>query len=240
MTTILAPAKLTLSLRVVGTRPDGFHLIEAEMVTLDLVDELTFGEGNELRISVEGPALGGLPVTNDPNNLITRALAMVERSASVDLLKRIPAGGGLGGGSADAAAVFRWAGRTSTEDVVAASRLGADVSFCIQGGRALVTGIGEVITPLPYVPATFTLLTPPFGVSTPAVYRMWDALGGPVDDGPNDLTAAAVAVEPQLAFWRDQLGDATGETPILAGSGSTWFVRGSYPGERRVVVRTIP
>ncbi len=240
MTTILAPAKLTLSLRVVGTRPDGFHLIEAEMVTLDLVDELTFGEGNDLRISVEGPALGGLAVTNDPNNLITRALAMVECSASVDLVKRIPAGGGLGGGSADAAAVFRWAGRTTNEDIVAASRLGADVSFCIQGGRALVTGIGEIITPLPYLPATFTLLTPPFGVSTPAVYRMWDALGGPADDGPNDLTAAAVAVEPRLAFWRDQLGDATGETPILAGSGSTWFVRGSYPGERRVVVQTTP
>lgn len=127
MTTMSAPAKLTLSLRVVGTRPDGFHLIEAEMVTLDLCDELTFREGTDLQISVEGPALGGLPVTNDPNNLITRALAMVERTASVALIKRIPAGGGLGGGSADAAAVFRWAGRTSEEDVVSASRLGADV-----------------------------------------------------------------------------------------------------------------
>ena len=81
----------------------------------------------------------------------------------------------------------------------------------------------------------FTLLTPPFGVSTPLVYQAWDRLGGLGSDGPNDLEAAALAVEPRLAAWRDRLGEATGERPALAGSGSTWFVRGAFPGDGRIV-----
>jgi 4-diphosphocytidyl-2-C-methyl-D-erythritol kinase len=64
-------------------------------------------------------------------------------------------------------------------------------------------------------------------------------LGGPTSDGPNDLESAALAVEPRLAEWRDRLGDATGERPVLAGSGSTWFVPGAHPGDDRVVVTTV-
>jgi 4-diphosphocytidyl-2-C-methyl-D-erythritol kinase len=67
---------------------------------------------------------------------------------------------------------------------------------------------------------------------------MWDELGGPRSDGPNDLEPAALAVEPRLGRWRDRLADATGRTPVLAGSGSTWFVEGTFPGEGRVVTRT--
>ena len=77
----------------------------------------------------------------------------------------------------------------------------------------------------------YTLLVPPFGVSTAAVYRAWDELGGPVSDNFNDLEPAALRVEPRLAEWRDRLGDATGHRPLLAGSGSTWFVPGEYPGQ---------
>jgi 4-diphosphocytidyl-2-C-methyl-D-erythritol kinase len=84
-----------------------------------------------------------------------------------------------------------------------------------------------------------TLVTPPFGCSTPAVYRAWDDLGGPTADGPNDLEPAALVVEPRLAAVRDRLGDETGQTPCLAGSGSTWFVEGAHPGPGRVVARTI-
>jgi 4-diphosphocytidyl-2-C-methyl-D-erythritol kinase len=145
----------------------------------------------------------------------------------VQVGKLIPLGAGLGGGSADAAAVLRWAG---CSDVSVAAALGADVPFCLVGGQARVGGVGEVVTPLPLVDRTFTLLTPPFGVSTPAVYEAWDALGGPAADGPNDLEPAALAVEPRLAEWRDRLRSATGQTPVLAGSGSTWFVEGAYPG----------
>lgn len=231
---LVAPAKMTLSLRVTGVRDDGFHLIDAEMVALDLHDDLDLAEGTGLTIERPG---SGLDVVDGDDNLVSRALRLCGRHAEVHLRKRIPAGAGLGGGSADAAAILRWAGFT---DLEAAARLGADVAFCVVGGRARVTGIGEAIEPLPFVPRTLTLLTPPFGCSTPAVYKVWDELGGPVSDGPNDLVDAALAVEPRLAAARDALGDATGVEPLLAGSGSTWWVEGEFPGEGRVVARTVP
>jgi 4-diphosphocytidyl-2-C-methyl-D-erythritol kinase len=226
-----------------GLAANGFHLIDAEMVTLDLFDELDFVElsdADEQSLSVElvGPAMQGMAVTIGADNLVTRALAAVNRRASVHIRKRIPAGAGLGGGSGNAAAVFRWADRTSSADVVASAKLGADVPFCILGGRAQVTGIGEILQPLEPIDRTFTLICPPFGVSTPAVYRAWDALGGPLGTGVNDLEPAALSVEPRLAVWRDRLGDATGLVPQLAGSGSTWFVEGAFPGDDRIVTRT--
>ena len=215
-----ALAKLTLSLRVTGVRADGYHLLESEMVTIDLADELTFSPGHNV-----------LP----DDNLVSRALRAVGRDAHVELEKRIPMGGGLGGGSADAAAVLRWAG---CSDLALAASLGADVPFCLVGGRAMVRGIGEDVSPLPFESRVFTLLTPPFAVSTPDVYRTWDSLGGPTADGTNDLEPPALAVEPRLAEWRDRLGEASGRTPSLAGSGATWFVEGEFPGDGRVVTRT--
>ena len=225
-----ALAKLTLSLRLVGLRADGYHLVDAEMVTVDLEDVLVFTPGDGLEV-VGAPGL-------DPgeDNLVSMAMRAVDRTAHVRLEKRIPVGAGLGGGSADAAAVLRWAG---CADAGLAARLGADVPFCLAGGRARVTGIGDTIEALPFEERTFTLLTPPLAVSTRAVYQAWDELGGPTAEGPNDLEPAALAVEPELASWRDRLGDATGATPALAGSGGTWFVEGSFsevPGA--MVVRT--
>jgi 4-diphosphocytidyl-2-C-methyl-D-erythritol kinase len=215
-----ALAKLTLSLRVTGARPDGYHLLDAEMVTIDLADSLTFADGHN-----------DLPA----DDLVSRALAAVGRDARVQVDKRIPMGGGLGGGSADAAAVLRWA---ACDDLSLAASLGADVPFCLVGGRARVTGIGEELQPLPFEDRTFTLLTPPFGVSTAAVYAAWDELGGPTGDNGNDLEPAALMVEPRLREWRDRLADSTDVRPRLAGSGSTWFVEGGFPGEGRVVTRT--
>jgi 4-diphosphocytidyl-2-C-methyl-D-erythritol kinase len=72
------------------------------------------------------------------------------------------------------------------------------------------------------------------------VYQAWDELGGPEGEHGNDLEPAALAVEPRLARWRDELGDATGRVPRLAGSGSTWFVDGAFPGRERCVVHTTP
>lgn len=229
---VLAPAKLTRFLRITGVRDDGYHLIDAEMVAVDLADTLTFAEGDGLTLVDAAP-----DVPFDDSNLVRRALAMAGRSAHVEVTKRIPSGAGLGGGSADAAAVLRWAGVT---DVSLAASLGADVPFCLLGGRARVTGVGEKVEPLPFQPLTFTLLTPPLHCSTVEVYRAWDALGGPRADGPNDLEPAALRVEPDLARWRDRLADATGQSPTLAGSGSTWFVKGDFPGADRVVVHTLP
>ena len=215
-------------------RSDGYHLIDAEMVTVDLADELTFSEGDGLVIIDEAGA--GLAVVADEQNLVRRALRLVGRSAHVVLRKRIPAGGGLGGGSADAAAVLRWAGVT---DPLVAAQLGADVPFCLRGGRARVTGIGELLTSLPPLARRFTLVTPPFGCATPQVYRTWDRMGGPQCE-PNDLEPAALEVEPRLAGFRDALEAATGVRAVLAGSGSTWFVPGDYPGPGHRVVATTP
>ena len=160
--------------------------------------------------------------------------------------KRIPHGGGLGGGSADAAAVLRWAG---FDDLTAASRLGADIPFCLVGGRARVRGIGEIVEPMGFEPLEVTLVIPPLTISTPAVYRAWDELGGPTAHGPNDLEPAALHVEPALRAWRDRIEAACGIEPVLAGSGATWFVPGkrddalaSVQGEgvEIVVARTVP
>ncbi len=235
-TVVEAPAKLTTRLSVTGVRDDGYHLIDAEMISLDLVDTLTIVAADETSLEVEETATG-LAVSVGPDNLVLRALEAAGRTAAVRLEKRIPAGAGLGGGSSDAAAILRWAG---IDDLGLAARLGADVAFCVVGGRAHVTGIGEVVTPLPFVERTVTLLTPPFGVSTPAVYRAWDELGGP-HHPDNDLTDAALVVAPELARWRDHLAEATGRRPVLAGSGGTWFVDGAHTveldGVRGVVAR---
>ena len=228
---LLAPAKLTRSLRITGVRDDGYHLIDAEMVSIDLCDRLTFTDG--AGIDVVG---GGTDVPTDETNLVRRALWAVGRTAHVRLEKRIPSGAGLGGGSSDAAAVLRWA---ECSDVSLAATLGADVPFCLRGGRARVAGIGDALEPLPPLALTFTLLVPPLHCSTAEVYRAWDGLGGPTGHASgNDLEPAAIAVEPRLAEWRARLAEATGRTPMLAGSGSTWFVEGDHPGEGRLVVRT--
>lgn len=236
---VRAPAKLTLSLRVTGVRPDGYHLLDAEMVTLDLCDILEFeqGDGLDVEFDSDGVAPGDhtAAVPADDANLVRKALRAVGREARVRLRKRIPAGAGLGGGSADAAAVMRWAG---VHEPGIASSLGADVPFCLVGGRARVTGVGETVEPLAFgelAGRAYTLLTPPVHVSTVEVYRRWDRMGGPIGVNGNDLEPAAVDAYPELIPWRDRLGNATGETPMLAGSGGTWFVVGDFPESGRVV-----
>ena len=235
-TTVLAPAKLTRTLRVTGVREDGMHLIDAEMVTLDLYDELTLtAQAGEVRFIDERN--GGVPLDIDPfDNLVTRAAALAGLEVEAVVKKRIPAQAGLGGGSADAAAVLRWAGFT---DVERAASIGTDVAFCLVGGRARVRGIGEDIEPLPTIDLAVTVVTPAVACSTPAVYAKWDALGGPTGENGNDLEPAALAIAPDLAQARDRLGNLTGETPRLAGSGSSWFVEGEFP-DAGMVLRTVP
>ena len=242
---ITAHAKLTLDLRVTGVRDDGFHLIDAEMVSLDLADTLivTPTEGDSTLV-VDGPYAAGIDADD---NLVVRALTMAGKRADVRLTKNIPHGGGLGGGSADAAAVLRWAG---FDDLASASRLGADIPFCMIGGRARVRGIGEIVEPMPHGDIDITLVIPPFGVSTPLVYKTWDSIGGPrhagSPQGANDLEPAALVAEPRLLRVRDRISDAAGTAPLLAGSGSTWFLRGHYdwlaealPESTVVLTRTV-
>ena len=233
-TELRSPAKLTLSLRITGKREDGYHFIEAEMVSLDLSDRIVISDGDGL--TIEGAEIG-FSVESGSNNLVTQALELINRKALIRLEKNIPSGAGLGGGSTNAAAILRWAGFT---DLVKAASLGADVSYCIVGGRARVSGIGEVVEPLPFVEKTFTLLPPPFGASTPAVYKHWDEMGGPVGDNGNDLEPALLSYMPEAEQYKNRLAEISGKIPQLAGSGSTWFVEGSFPAEGCQVVKTIP
>ena len=234
---LIAPAKLTLSLRITGLRSDGFHLIEAIMTTLELHDVLTVIDDSH-GLSFTGPFAEGLK--NDASNLVTRALTFVQRSANIVVTKNIPHGGGLGGGSTDAAAILRWAGRTSPSDVIDSATLGADVPFCLVGGQAQVSGIGEIIKPISLEPQKITLIVPPLHVSTPKVYQAWDAMGGPRSDGPNDLEPAAIQVEPELARWRDRIREVTGVSPVLAGSGATWFVANQLSEQGQALREALP
>lgn len=253
-----APAKLTLSLRITGVRADGYHLIEAVMTSLDLCDELRVRGAHPVSARVEQPLASKVSfigpyahgISTDPSNLVSRALAYVGRTATVSVTKNIPHGGGLGGGSSDAAAILRWAGRTTADDVTGSAILGADVPFCLHGGRARVSGVGEIVHPMPFEDQTFTLVVPPLQVSTPAVYKAWDDLastrsrdtgtiqnnGRDLDTYVNDLEPAALIVEPRLAQWRDRIHAACGIRPTLAGSGATWFV----PGRHQNLIEALP
>jgi 4-diphosphocytidyl-2-C-methyl-D-erythritol kinase len=217
-----APAKLTLSLRITGVRDDGYHLIDAEMVSLEWHDTLAI-DPSSTGLTADGQFAKGMPL--GASNLVARALCHVGRTAAVHIHKSLPRGGGVGGGSSDAAAILRWAGY---DDVPGAAALGADVAFCLVGGRARVRGIGEIIEPLPFEPIDITLVVPPMSVGSPFVYRTWDQLGGPRSDGPNDLEPAAVSAFTALARWRDRIREAAGVVPTLAGSGATWFLRGHH------------
>jgi 4-diphosphocytidyl-2-C-methyl-D-erythritol kinase len=234
MTAVRAPAKLTWSLHVVGRRSDGLHLLDAEMVTLDLADSLdleaaTADEPLRRSVVLEAPATDRGVKLGD-SDLVDQALHAVGRRAHVALVKRIPLSAGLGGGSADAAAVLRWAG---VDDLDVALRLGSDVPFCVLGGHAGVHGVGELLEPLAPLRRTVTLALPAFGVDTASAYDAFDALPARRRrHGRNDLTAAAEVVAPALGTLREQLDLRTGMEFVLAGSGSTLFCEGDPLGLR--------
>ncbi len=221
MTRLEAPAKLTWNLEVTGRRDDGRHELRAEMVALAFSDHLELDEDGE-GLRVVGPFSA---VPGDGTNLVARALALVGRRAGVTLVKEIPPGGGLGGGSSDAAAILRWAGGVAAE---AALTLGSDVPFCQVGGRALVEGVGERVTPLDFAAREVTLVLTGLHLDTGAVYAAYDELvaSGERPGGRNHLEGAARRVEPRLAAVMDWLGATLGERVHLAGSGSSLFLEG--------------
>jgi 4-diphosphocytidyl-2-C-methyl-D-erythritol kinase len=222
MIELMAHAKLTWNLEVLGRREDGLHDLRSEMTTISLHDVL-FVDDHADHLEVLSPF--STEIVTDERNLIVRALRLVGRRAGVRVEKSIPVGGGLGGGSADAAAILRWAGGVPNDVAVT---LGGDVPFCQRGGRALVEGIGERLTDLDFEERDLTLIVPDFGVSTSACYRAYDEMraDGWSPTGPNHLEEPAGRVEPRmattLAWLRAELG-----TPVqLAGSGSSMFVEG--------------
>jgi 4-diphosphocytidyl-2-C-methyl-D-erythritol kinase len=244
-------AKVNRSLVILGKRPDGFHELDTVFQTIDLADRLTFEEAPELTLSVDDPSL---PAGEE--NLVIRAARALERrfgitrGAAVHLEKRIPVGGGLGGGSADAAAALRglamlWDLPSDTAALQPlAEGLGSDVAFFLHGGRARGTGRGERIEPLPDGPREFlVLLVPPFSLSTPMVYGRVSApaLTDPKDPSSlrgsdpgaepdrNDLEPAAESLSGGLARLREVLLRVGATRARLSGSGSTVF--GVFPSE---------
>jgi 4-diphosphocytidyl-2-C-methyl-D-erythritol kinase len=246
--------KLTLSLRVLGRRKDGYHEIEALTVSIgqpsDVVELAAVPHPGGVSFAVEGET-DHVPTGLD--NLAARAAedAMLRagrsgHGVSMVLRKRIPAGAGLGGGSADAAAtlvaVRKLLDLELTDDdlMTIAAGLGSDVPFCLQGGAAWMRGRGELLEPVALRPGLgFLVAIPPFRLATPRVYAAWDELGGPEarrrvePQGPvariigelaNDLEPAAEAVEPELVGFRTALERATGRPALLAGSGSAYVV----------------
>jgi 4-diphosphocytidyl-2-C-methyl-D-erythritol kinase len=171
---LIAPAKLNLTLEVLGKRADGYHEIASVMQALDLADQVWLEEAPSLQLEVAGQRARGVPRDAASNLAYRAAVALAEDAGRRDLGARIvlekcvPAGIGLGGGSTDAAAVLRglnrlW--RLGLDDVAlsnVAARVGSDVSFFLHGGTALVTGRGEQVQPLPEPmrPLVFTLFAP--------------------------------------------------------------------------------
>ena len=190
--TVFAPAKLNLSLQVLGRRPDGYHDLESLMVTLDLFDELRFtpappGRGLTLHCRNLAPAAAPpqpLPPVDD-RNLVCRAAQLLAAETgcpldvTIELHKRIPLEAGLAGGSADAAATLfgltrLWNLPLSDHQLrTLGARLGSDISFFLaHAPAAICTGRGEVVEPVP-VPTglAFVVAKPPSGLSTPRVFQ---------------------------------------------------------------------
>ena len=232
-------AKLTLSLHVTGTRADGYHELDALVVAVsEPRDELLIRPAPTTTISVTGPNAEGVPT--DDTNLAVRAAHALDAAVTIDLHKGIPHGAGLGGGSADAAAVLVGAPKVTGTDVHSleveriAATLGADVPFCLsRGGAMRMRGVGEDLEPVNLPDLAVVIATPPFGCATAAVYRAWDELGGPlgntvaVEGLPplrNDLEPAAQHVEPRLVAYKAAVERAAGAPALLAGSGSSYAV----------------
>ena len=158
---IVAPAKLNLALEITGRRPDGYHDLVSVMQTIDLCDRVRISDAPVLELSLAGDELRGVPREGPRNLAFAAAQALAasagdaELSAHIELEKHIPAGMGLGGGSADAAAVLRGLNRYWGLDLgddrlcEIGAVVGSDVPFCVVGGAALVTGRGERVEALP-------------------------------------------------------------------------------------------
>lgn len=234
-----APAKLNLSLHVAPPRPDGYHPLESIVQTIEWCDHLMveMGEGSDsLDSDIE-------------NNLVLKAVDELRRLQEVPALdmsleKHIPIQAGLGGGSADAAAALRAAARLAgigdDQVRIAAGGVGADVSLFLDGGTSMMTGVGGHIERLRALDGfAVAVVVPGFGLSTAEVYRRWDQLEGPagepiVDEAlppslrggmpmRNDLTPAAIDVEPRLGDFMADLRSVWGTAVSLTGSGSACF-----------------
>jgi 4-diphosphocytidyl-2-C-methyl-D-erythritol kinase len=249
-----APAKLNLSLAVVGRRPDGYHLLVSDLVLLELADRLLLMPGCS-GLRVEAPPGEEIPLGPEQNLAWRGLVAGLDGEPELACLtveKRIPAAAGLGGGSSDAAAAWRLGRRfrgvdehATSDELVGLARIGADVPFFASSlSSARVTGVGEQVAPmsLPADGDLVVLVHPPFGLSTAAVFaelRLSEMTGtGQPEPGRNDLLAPARRLRPELDDLFRAVA-AAGGTPQLTGSGPTVFARSDDPERSAAVAASL-
>lgn len=246
-----APAKINLGLDVLYKRNDGYHELEMIMASIDLADRLTFTktEGNDITITTNS---GFLP-TDRKNNIFQAIEAMKKRytfegGVHVNLQKNIPVAAGLGGGSSDAAATFRGINRlfnleaTLEEMTELAIPIGTDIPFCLKGETAIVTGLGEIVTPLnrPIPQSWVVLVKPKISVSTPRVFSKIDvdtlthpnikALQKAIEDNNytemtqhlgNSLESYTMKKFPVVKMIKEKMLDFGADAAVMSGSGPT-------------------
>jgi 4-diphosphocytidyl-2-C-methyl-D-erythritol kinase len=222
-----APAKLNLFLHVTGRRPDGFHNLETVFQLIDLCDTLTIEVRADGRICREpAPSDPGLASLEDSADLTVRAAQLLQRAsgtrlgANIHVVKRIPAGGGLGGGSSDAACVLRalneqWRLRWPLERLAQLGlELGSDVPVFVFARNAFASGRGEVLTPLALPSRWFLLVDPGVAVATPGLFAAQELTRDtptltirdlPADGGRNDFEPLVRARFPPVAEALDRL-----------------------------------
>jgi 4-diphosphocytidyl-2-C-methyl-D-erythritol kinase len=245
-----APAKINLTLRVLGRRADGYHDIESLVAFAGVGDALTFTPGEDLALTVGGPTAAGAGDVAD-NLVLKAAHALAERVAGLrlgrfTLSKRLPVAAGLGGGSADAAAALRLLARANglaPDDpnlVQAARATGADVPVCLDPRTRRMRGIGDILSDPLDLPRLFALLVnpgvavatadvfaalaaPPVGQSAPAALPEGGLLAE-IAGGRNDLEAPAIELEPAIAVVLAVLRKLPGcRLARMSGSGATCF-----------------
>lgn len=247
MIEVFAPAKINLTLHVTGRRADGYHLLDSLVVFGAAGDRLSFRDADRLSLTVTGPNAAGVPT--DERNLVLQAAKLLDptRGAEITLEKHLPHGGGIGGGSADAAAAIRglcelW--DMPQPDIQKALSLGADIPVCLQGTAPIfMSGIGEVLRPAPKLPPLWlVLVNPRIAVSTAEVFTLLGEMQGtdnpamdPLDEPltidtflvwlsgqRNDLTQCAAELAPEImqilaTFWNME----SCADADMSGSGST-------------------
>ncbi|WP_159991787.1 4-(cytidine 5'-diphospho)-2-C-methyl-D-erythritol kinase [Pelistega ratti] len=247
--TAQAPAKLNLFLHITGQRADGYHLLQSLFTLIDLEDTLTFtctDDGRIYRIN----EIEGIPEEQD---LVIRAAQLLQKTTCVtkgvgiQVLKRIPSGAGLGGGSSDAATTLKvlnqlWETGLSQEELIHLGvQLGADVPFFIFGQTAIAQGIGELLQSYPLKPIYYLILRPALSIPTAQIFKSPDlvrhsphlsmselvVLRESLEKGQyvarNDLEPVALAIFPSLRILIDALREA-GFHFRMTGSGSCFFM----------------
>lgn len=250
--TLSAPAKINLTLGITGLREDGYHLLESVMQTLSLADTLSF-EKIPAGILL---SCNKSHIPTDEKNLCVKAAkkyfeaAGVSGGVKIDLLKCIPDGAGMGGGSSDATQVLKamqvlYPAKVDLLEIAAS--LGADVPFFLKGGTVLCRGIGEILEPisLPRKKDLFCVVTKPEeGLSTPLVYKLYDQSGiafssplsrktlAKLESGDldtlfsvlyNDLELPAISQLPEIAARKETLLAMGADAAMMTGSGSAVF-----------------